>query len=578
MYKRLFFHVRTKYGLLLSAFLSILAITLLEFAIPQLVQYTIDSIIPNSAYSQLLWVGFGILAASAFLGLFQYITTFSMAKIGQQAIFELRNELYRHIQYLDMKFFDRNRTGDLMSRVTSDIGMMQQLISSGMLQIITDVFIFVGIVSYMFFANWKLTVIALATFPLMYFTTRYFSKRMRGLYRNVQKSNAEVSNHLQDTLSGIRLIKAFASEEYESERFAARSRENMLANLASVKLRNIYEPIIDWINYLGYAAVLGFGAWFAMHDKSLTIGSIVAFLAYLRLLQSPVRHFSRLINTIQQSAAAYERIVEILAAQPDTIEAEGAQSLPPVGGRIEMRDIAFAYQAANPVLHHFNLVLEAGQTTALVGSSGSGKSTIAHLIARFYDPQEGNITIDGIPIRDVTLRSLREQIGIVSQDNILLNGTIRENICYGKPDASDEEMIAAAKAANAHDFILSFEHGYDSAIGERGVKLSGGQKQRLSIARALLKNPRIVILDEATAALDTESETLIQQALATLLAGRTCLIIAHRLSTIQNADRICVLEKGTIIESGTHSTLLAENGRYKTLYELQFPQKAAFST
>jgi subfamily B ATP-binding cassette protein MsbA len=438
-------------------------------------------------------------------------------------------------------------------------------------QIFTDVITFVAIASYMLYVNWQLTTALLATFPLMILSTRFFGKRIRSAYKTVQESIANVSNHLQDTLSSIKLIKSFSNEEYETDRFSERNKRNMEANIGAVRLSATYAPVIDLLNNLGMVIVLVFGAWQVMRGD-FSIGAIAAFLAYLRLLQNPIRHFSRIINVIQQAAAASERIFEILDTKPSVVEKENAVTLPPIRGHIVFRNVEFAYQENAPVLPDFNLEIEPGKVTALVGSSGAGKSTIAHLIARFYDPQKGSVTIDGYDLKDVTLASLRGQMGIVSQDILLLNGSIRENIAYGKPDATFEEIEAAAKAANAHEFIMSFPQGYESQVGERGVKLSGGQKQRLSIARALLKNPQLIILDEATSSLDTESEHLIQEALARLLVGRTCLVIAHRISTIQKADRIIVLEKGRVIESGTHAELIQLGGRYKHLYDLQFPQ------
>lgn len=572
MYKVIFFQVSSQWVLLFVAAVSIIAVSLLEFVIPQLSQYTIDHLIPGKRYDALIWIALGVLGTAVLLALFNYLSGIAMATIGQNAVYQLRNKLYRHIQTLDIGFFDRNRTGDLMSRVTSDVSMLQQLVSSGMMSIVTDLFTFVAVAAYMMWMDWKLTLVVLATFPLMILTTQFFSKRIRASFKKIQESVAEVTNHLQDTLSSIRLMKSFSTEEYETERFAVRSRSNMNANIAAVKLRSVYEPIIDLLIFAGLAVVLILGAKGTM-DGELTVGTIVAFLAYLRLLQNPVRRFSRTLNTIQQSAAAYERIVEILETKPQIVEKEDALELRDVRGEVEFHQVSFAYHNGVPVLNDFNFKLEAGKITAIVGSSGAGKSTITHLITRFYDPQQGTITIDGHPLTDISLPSLRRQMGIVSQDIVLLNGTIRENIVYGKPHATDEEVEAAARAAHAHDFIMSFPLGYDSQIGERGVKLSGGQKQRLSIARAVLKDPRLIILDEATSSLDTESEKAIQDALVHLLANRTSLVIAHRLSTIQRADRIYVLDKGRILESGTHDSLLAKEGKYKQLYELQFPQK-----
>ncbi|CAM4413132.1 subfamily B ATP-binding cassette protein MsbA [Paenibacillus endophyticus] len=571
MFARIYTHARTQLPLLIGAVLCVIAISLLEFIVPQLTRYTIDHIIPNRLFNKLLLIGGGVLGAAVALGALRYASTSLMASIGQRVLYNLRNDLYRHMQSLDVSFFDRNRTGDLMSRVTNDVSILQQMISSSMMQLFTDFFTFTAIAVYMLWIDWKLTLMLLATFPFMLLTTKVFGKRMRSSFRTVQESVADVSDHLQNTLTGIRLIKAFTAEEYESERFSERTQKNMDANIQVTRLRAAYEPIIDFLNFLGLAIVLVFGAWLAMKDQ-MTVGTIVAFIAYLRLLQNPIRHFSRIMNTVQQSAAAYERIMEVMNTKAEIVEKQHAAILPPVNGHIVFDHIDFAYSNDSTLLERFSLELEAGKVTALVGSSGSGKTTIAHLIARFYDPQNGEITIDGYSIKDITLASLREQIGIVSQDIVLFNGTIAENIRYGSLQSTDEEVMAAAEAANAAGFIESFPHGYGTQIGERGVKLSGGQKQRLSIARAILKNPRIIILDEATASLDTESEQHIQDALAMLLKGRTCMVIAHRLSTIQKADRIYVLEKGKIVEFGAHDELLRLEGRYSQLYELQFPQ------
>lgn len=571
MFVRIYTHARMQLPLLIAAVACVIAISLLEFIVPQLTRFTIDHIIPNKLFSKLFLIGGGVLGAAILLGALRYISTSLMASIGQKVLYNLRNDLYRHMQSLDVSFFDRNRTGDLMSRVTNDVSILQQMISSSMMQLFTDFFTFTAIAIYMLWIDWKLTLLLLATFPFMILTTKIFGKRMRSSFRTVQESVADVSDHLQNTLTGIRLIKAFTAEAYESERFSERTQRNMDANIQVTRLRAAYEPIIDFLNFLGLAIVLVFGAWLAMKDQ-MTVGTIVAFIAYLRLLQNPIRHFSRIINTIQQSAAAYERIMEVMNTNAEIVEKKGAIKLPRVNGQIVFNHIDFAYSSDSAVLKDFHLELAAGKVTALVGSSGSGKTTIAHLIARFYDPQAGEITIDGYSLKDITLASLREQIGIVSQDIILFNGTIEENIRYGNLHATDAEVLAAAKAANADGFIDSFPQGYETQIGERGVKLSGGQKQRLSIARAILKNPRVIILDEATASLDTESEQHIQEALAQLLQGRTCLVIAHRLSTIQQADQIYVLEQGQIVENGTHDELLLHQGRYSQLYELQFPQ------
>ncbi|MCC2685540.1 MAG: transporter [Paenibacillaceae bacterium] len=571
LYKKLLGHAWVHKKYLLVAALAIVTVTSLQFIVPQLTRYTIDEVIPGGIYSPLIWVALGVLGSALILGVCNFLSTFMMSNVGQRTIYDIRNQLYRHIQSLDMSFFDRNRTGDLMSRVTNDVNTLQQLITSGMVQIVTDVFTFLAIAIYMLYADWELALLLMVTFPLMAWQTRVFGTKIRSQYKTVQESIAGVTDHLQDTLSSIKLIKSYSNEQYETDRFSVRNEKNRDANINAVKLYSTYTPVIDFLNYLGMAIVVVFGAFQAMRGR-ISIGEIAAFISYLRLLQNPIRHFSRIINTVSQAAAASERIFEILDTKPDVTDKEGAVALPPIRGHIVFDHVKFGYTEEMPVLRDFNLEIPVGQTVALVGSSGAGKSTIAHLIPRFYDPQDGKITVDGYDVRDVTMESLRNQMGIVTQDIVLLNGTIRDNIAYGKPGATDAEIEEAAKAANAHDFITSFPLGYDSPVGERGVKLSGGQKQRLSIARALLKSPQLVILDEATSALDTESEHLIQGALARLLVGRSCLVIAHRISTIQRANKIVVMEKGQCIESGTHDELIAHAGRYKQLYDLQFPQ------
>ncbi|MFB6802313.1 ABC transporter ATP-binding protein [Peribacillus butanolivorans] len=577
MLRQMFNRVPSKWKFSSLILCIMLFISLLEFSIPQLTQYTIDKIIPEKKYDSLIWVGTGILGAAILLALLNYFNSYIVSKVGQKAIMDLRNSMYEHIQRLDMKFFDKNRTGDLMSRLTIDVNLLQQLISSSMLQVVTDTVTFVAVAVYMLFINWKLTIVLLFTFPFMFYITRVFGKRIRMSFRSVQSSAGDISNQLQDSISGMRLIQSFTNEEFESIRFAERNHENMVANIKSVRLRSMFGPVIDLLNNIGLVAVIVFGAWQVM-EGAFTVGLIVAFLAYLRLLQSPVRNFSRVISIVQQSAAAFERITEIMETQPEISDKGIAIELPSIKKQIEFQSVDFAYDESVPVLSNLNLTMKAGQITALVGSSGAGKSTITNLLIRFYDPQQGTIKMDGLDIRDVSLKSIRSQMGIVSQDIILFNGSIRDNIVYGKLDATDDEITESAKAANAHDFIKAFPNGYDSQIGERGVKLSGGQKQRIAIARALLKNPQIIILDEATAALDTESEHLIQEALSRLLVNRTSIVIAHRLSTVQNADQIIVLEKGSVHEKGTHEQLLTSNGRYRQLHDLQFPQLKAAIT
>ncbi|SDS93627.1 ATP-binding cassette, subfamily B, MsbA [Paenibacillaceae bacterium GAS479] len=576
MFSRLFLHVRGQWPLLLAAWAATGCIAALQFVIPRLTEYAIDHVIPNRDYNMLLPIAGGVMLTAVLLGVFGYASSYAFAKVGQRTVLDIRTSLYRHLQSLDMAYFDRKRTGELMSRVTSDVNQLQQMVSAGTMGILTDAVTFIAIACFMLYQNVQLTAVLLALFPLMLLAARLYGGKLRSSYRNVQETVADMSGQLQDSLSQIRLVKTFAAEERENTRFAELGEANKEANLAATRFSALFGPAIDLLQYVGMAFVLAFGSWQAMRGNGeMTAGSMVAYLAYLRLLQNPVRRFSRLMSTMQQSAAAYDRIIETMNTSPQVADRDGAKELHVGNGEVVFKEVTFGYgdpADSAPLLSRFNLVLQPGQTTALVGSSGAGKSTLAHLLLRYYDVWDGAITVDGMDLREVTQASLRRRIGIVTQETMLRSGSVRENLLYGRPEASEDELLQAAKAACAHEFIEALPAGYDTEIGERGVRLSGGQKQRLSIARALLANPAIILLDEATASLDTESEALIQQALQTLLHGRTCLVIAHRLSTVRSADRIVVLEKGRLIESGNHDELLQLDGRYRSLYERQFPQ------
>lgn len=550
---------------------TIFFLSFLQVLIPQITRFVIDDIIPHQRFNLIPWVGIAIALTSLLQGGLNFVRTYMMSLVGQQTIYDVRNQLYQHLQSLSMSFFENQRTGTLMARLTQDVDALEKLVTTDVVEIVAETFTFVVIVTYLFYADWKLTILILLTLPIMVYLTQFFGMQMRDSYRELQLQGAAINNHLQETLANIKLIKSCANEDGEINRFSQINQSNMQANLRTVQLWSAFAPVIDFMNNLGHIIVLVYGSWEVMGAR-MSIGELTAFLAYLNQINQPTKRFSRIMNVLQKGATALERVFETLDTKPEVVEKENAIVLPEIQGHIQFENVKFAYNSGKNVLHDFNLEIQPGMTVALVGASGAGKTTIANLAARFYDPIQGRILFDGHDICDVTLKSLRGQMGIVSQETLLLHATVRENISYGKPEATDAEIETAAKIAYAHEFITELPEGYDTIIGDRGMKLSGGQRQRLAIARALIKNPRFLILDEATSALDTESEYLIQQALQELLKNRTCLVIAHRLSTIQNADMIVVVEQGRIVETGTHVELIAHRGRYTYLHSIQFPQ------
>jgi subfamily B ATP-binding cassette protein MsbA len=574
--QRLFRYILRNKAPLLVALGMIVCLSFFQVLIPQITRYVIDVIIPAKKFNLLPWVAAAILLISLLIGVLNFFRSYMMSLFGQRTIDNLRNDLYKHLQTLSINFFNNQRTGDLMTRLSQNVNTIGNLVTADIADILADSFTFVAIVGFLFSADWQLTLLLLVTWPLIVYLTQVFGISMRSAYWDVQQQAAAVNDHLQDTITNINIIKSFGNEEYEINRFSEHSHNYMEANIRATRLWSVFFPLIDILNNLSSVIVLVFGSWEVMVGR-LTIGELAAFLAYINQMNQPIRRFSKVINLIQRVVVALDRIFEILDTKPEVIEKENAVNLISVKGSISFEDVDFAYKEGEAVLRNFNLEIKPGMTVALVGSSGAGKSTVAKLAARFYDPQKGRILIDEYNLPDVSLESLREQMGIVSQETLLLYGTIRDNIAYGKLDATDQEIEDAAKAANAHDFIMSFPEGYNSIVGERGVNLSGGQRQRLAIARVLLKNPRFIVLDEATSALDTESEHLIQDSLEKLFKDRTSLVIAHRLSTIQRADLIVVMEQGCIVETGTHAELISKAGRYAHLHAIQFPQKHSLS-
>jgi subfamily B ATP-binding cassette protein MsbA len=496
-----------------------------------------------------------------------------MSSIGLRIVTDLRNKLYEHIQRQSLAFFTEHPTGVLMSRITNDVQSVQTASAEAITSLVKDTFTLLSLIGVIFYTDWKLALISIVVFPLTIYPISFFGKKMRHVTKSTQITMGNLTSLLQETISGTRIVKAFSMEHYESNRFAAENEKLFKYNMKAVSVNAISGPLMDFLGGLGIAAVIFYGGYNVIKGYS-TPGTFFSFIAALLMLYEPIKRLTNVNNTINQGIAGAERIFSIIDRIPDIQDKPHAVDLPPVTKGIDIQNVTFCYEKT-PVLKNINLSIKAGEVVAFVGMSGGGKTSLVNLIPRFYDVTEGRILIDGHDIRDVTLKSLRSQIAIVTQQTILFNDTVKNNIAYGDIQRTDHDIIAAAKAANAHHFIMRLPHGYESNIGELGTKLSGGEKQRISIARALLKNAPILILDEATSSLDTEAEIEVQEALDNLMKGRTTLVIAHRLSTIRNADRIIVLSHGEIVEEGTHEELLKKQGEYFRLYNLQFKEEGS---
>ncbi|HET6455263.1 MAG TPA: ABC transporter ATP-binding protein [Armatimonadota bacterium] len=524
----------------------------------------------NKNHSLLNIVALAIVGIHILKWIFTYGQTYVVSAATQKIAVQLRNQLYTHLQSLSLSFFERTRIGHLMSRMTNDVGLIQ---SSGN-HIIESVSAPVGIIGSViaiFVINWKLAVISVVAMPLMSYTVIKISTGMRGLTELLQIRLADVAAVVQETLSAVRIVKSFAMEDYETSRFAGENQRTYGAAMRAIRRSAALSPTLELIGVTGIAFVLWYGGNMVARNAvpGFDAGRMVTFLLMLKGISDSSRIIGRLNITYHSTMAGAQRILDVLDEVPEIQDAPDARPLAPIRGRVEFQDISFAYSRNHPVLENISFVVEPGQQIALVGPSGAGKSTIANLIPRFYEATSGGILIDGTDIRTVTANSLRQQIAIVPQETILFSSSVGENIAYGRIEANQDEIIEAAKAANANDFIERLPEGYDTLVGERGVKLSGGERQRVAIARALLKNPKLLILDEATSSLDVASEAVVQEALERLMKGRTTLIIAHRLSTIVNADRILVIKEGRIVESGSHQELLDRGGLYSELYAIQ---------
>ena len=599
--RRLLTYFRPFGGLMVTVALLVIASTLLQLAAPYLTGVAVDQFIVPGGRPRPGWLGWLLpqdasrvsgLTVTMLVLLGTYGLNWAanagefylMTLVGQRVLLRMRKEIFERVETLSLRFFDQHEAGDLMSRLVNDTQVINQVFSGGVVRLASMSLSLVGILASMLGLNWRLALASFTILPVMVLTTTVFSRRARTAFRRTRQTIGEVSAELQENIAAVREVQAFAREEENISEFEAINASNRDANVQAESILSAFSPTLDVLSTIALAIVAGYGGYLvlAFTPPLVSVGVIVSFLIYVRRFYEPIQGIANLYAQVQAAVAGAERIFELIDTRPEITDAPDAISLPPIQGRVEFEHVTFAYQEEEPVLQDVSLVAEPGQTVALVGPTGVGKTTIVSLLTRFYDVNGGAIRIDGHDVRQVTQESLRRQLGIVLQDTFLFSGTVMENIRYGRLEASDEEVVAAARLANADQFIARLPEGYQAQLGERGHNLSQGQRQLIAIARAVLANPRILILDEATSSVDTRTEQLIQRALDELLKGpalslpkgRTSFVIAHRLSTIRNADQVLVLHEGRVVERGTHESLLAAQGLYSELYNSQFRRQA----
>ncbi|MBN1487727.1 MAG: ABC transporter ATP-binding protein [Anaerolineae bacterium] len=567
--KRLFVYLKPYTGLLLVAGLMVILNSVFELAGPYLTGLAVDKFIAkqdsqglNRTMLLLLGVYLGSWATRA-------VQVRATIKLGQNVLYAMRNEIFHHLQSLSLHFFDRSEAGDLMSRLTNDTDAINSTLNMGLAQFVGNIVFFVGVLVALLLLNWQLALITMSVLPFMFFSTFFFSKRVRTASRASREKLGAVSAELEENIAGVRVVQAFGREQETIQEFREVNAANRDANVQAQTVTSAFAPTLDVFSTVGIALVLGVGGEMALRE-AITVGTIVTFIGYVRRFFQPVRTIGMLYAQVQMAIAAAERIFTLLDEVPEVVDVPDARSLDMVKGHIVFENVTFSYKEGEPVLREVSFEAEPGAMVAIVGPTGAGKTTMVNLLMRFYDVDSGSIYIDGLDIRQVQQEDLRRQVGMVLQDTFLFSGTVMENIRYGRLEATDEDVLAAARTAGADQFIQRLPDGYNTELGERGASLSLGQRQLIAIARAILANPRILILDEATSSVDTRTERLIQSALDNLMRGRTSIVIAHRLSTILNADQVLVLCNGRIVERGKHQALLQNQGLYYTLYTSQF--------
>ena len=582
-------YISKNWALFLVSVACMLVSTIVSVQIPLVTRAAIDNVITplaegkldvESGKSMLFILTLEIIGLTVVVGLFSFVQRYANTYFSQKVIYDIRNDVFASLQNQSFAFYDKTHTGQLLSKVTTDMDRIRMFLGFQLTFLMSSIILLVVTLYTMFSINTMLTLFLLPIMPFIFATFYSFGKKIRPLFTQMREQYGSLTSVLHEAIAGIRVVRAFAQEGFERKKFTSKNDKYFQTTLASAKIRAFYIPIVGFLIGLGTIIIFWYGG-FEVITGMLTIGALVAFNAYLAMLVMPMRFFGMFISGYHLTMAAGDRIFRVVDAETEIKERPDALRLPKLKGHVRFDNVSFSYEKGRPILKNITFEAKPGETVALLGATGSGKSTIIRLIPRFYDASSGKITVDGYPVRDVKLKSLREQIGIVAQETFLFSMTIRENIAYGKPEAKMDEIVAVARVARAHEFISSLVHGYDSRVGERGVTLSGGQRQRIAIARALLTNPGVLILDDSTSSIDVETEYEIQQALQALLKNRTAFVITQRVSTIRNADKIVVLEKGKIVEEGTHKALMARKGVYyqiyQTLYETQKPVVEALS-